>query len=709
MSAQATQAIVKKELPMVTVTVRPDGVAIVSLDDPQEQYNTITRRFGEELRDALDRIARDPDIRAAVLASGKPDSFVVGANIDMVRSIKLAREAEKLSLLLATGLKRMRAGEKPVVAAVHGPALGGGFEIALACHATVASDDARTVLGLPEVQLGLLPAANGLLRIADRAGARVAIELGLTGKNLRPRRALAMGLVDEVCPAPLLLEVALRRAREMADGKKTPAARPDALRRMALEKNPIGRGVLFKKARAEARRKTHGHYPATERILDVIECFFARGFEEAAALEARSFGDLVVSETAHRLIEIFKAKTALKKDRFGAAGKVEYVGVIGAGLMGAGIAYVTVNAGIPVRLRDKDDAALGRGLRAVREIVSRRSPEEQLQVMARLTATTNLDGLRRAGVVIEAVFEDLALKHRVLAEVESAAKDGAIFASNTSSIPIREIAKAAKRPENVVGMHYFSPVHKMPLLEVIRHERTSEQALATCVALGKKQGKTVIVVNDGPGFYTSRILAPYMNEAAHLVTEGVPIEIIDRALVEWGFPLGPIQLMDEVGLDVAARVGPILREAFGERMTAPPAAAKLVAGDRKGKKNGRGFYLYDGKKREVDASVYRVLGVTPQTKLPAEEVQMRCALQMVNEALRCLEERVVEKPRDADIGAVFGLGFPPFRGGPLRYVDVLGAEEVLRRLRSYEDHHGARFSPAPLLTELSRAGKKLYG
>jgi 3-hydroxyacyl-CoA dehydrogenase/enoyl-CoA hydratase/3-hydroxybutyryl-CoA epimerase len=713
MSAQAS--LVKSDVPMIGVEVRPDGVAVVTMNDVTEQYNTITRRFGEELRDAFDRLARDTYIRAAVLASGKPESFVVGANVDMLREIKLAREAEKLSGLMAAGLKQLRAGEKPVVAAVHGPALGGGFEIALACHALVASDDPRTVLGLPEVQLGLLPAANGLLRIAERAGVGVAIALGLTGKSFPARRAQAMHLVDEVCPAPILLEVAIQRARDLAEGRRGARRTLHALG-LALERNPIGRALLFKKARAEMRKKTHGLYPAPEKILDVLECFAARGFDEAAALEAKSFGELVVSETAHRLIEIFKATAALKKDR-GVDDPavtpiaVEAVGVLGAGLMGAGIALVTAtNAGLPVRVRDRDDAAVGRGMKAVRDGVMKRrrsTREEKEQILARVTGASALTGFHRADVVIEAVFEDLALKHKVLAEVEAVAKPGCIFASNTSSIPIREIAKASKRPENVIGMHYFSPVPKMPLLEIVRHERTSPRVVATCVALGKKQGKTVIVVNDGPGFYTSRILAPYMNEAAQLVAEGVPIDAIDRALVDWGFPIGPVQLMDEVGIDVAAHVGSILVEALGARMAPPPIMAKLVEDDRKGKKNGRGFYRYDTKKRQVDPTIYRVLGVEPKTQAAAAEIQMRCALQMISEALRCLEERVVRNARDADVGAVFGLGFPPFRGGPMRTVDTLGAEEALRRVRAYEDRFGARWSPAPLLVELAKTGKKL--
>ena len=328
---------------------------------------------------------------------------------------------------------------------------------------------------------------------------------------------------------------------------------------------------------------------------------------------------------------------------------------------------------------------------------------------------------------MEAVFEDLDLKHRVLREVEAVIRPDCIFASNTSSIPIGRIAEASKRPEKVVGMHYFSPVHKMPLLEVIRAAKTSDEVVAKAVALGKKQGKTVIVVNDGVGFYTSRILAPYMNEAAYLLSEGVAIEAIDHALVAWGWPVGAIQLLDEVGIDVAAHVGPIMVQAFGARLTPPKVMEQLVADDRKGRKNGRGFYRY-GKgagKKAVDESVYAVLGVTPGTKSPPEEIQMRCALQLVNETVRCLGEGVLRSARDGDVGAIFGLGFPPFRGGPFRvasedrelcdrwrhagYQMSYAPEEVLRRLEGYEKRVGARFTPAPLLVETARKGGRFHG
>jgi 3-hydroxyacyl-CoA dehydrogenase/enoyl-CoA hydratase/3-hydroxybutyryl-CoA epimerase len=574
------------------------------------------------------------------------------------------------------------------------------------------------------------PVVGSSVAIVERAGLQVALDLSLTGRRVRARKAKRLGLVDEVCPPSSLLEVACARALELArrgaEPKKGRLARHLAdndLAAAALEDNVIGRAVLFRKARETTRAKTRGHFPATERILDVLERYGKKGFAAAAELEARAFGELVVSETAHRLIEIFFATTALKKDRglddpTVAPRDVSRVAVLGGGLMGGGIAYVTASAGVPVRLKDKDDAGVGRGLRYVRGILDERAKKKQIgreeleQTFALVTGGADYAGLRHADVVVEAVFEDLALKQQVLRDVEAVTGPECVYASNTSSIPIAEIARASQRPETVVGMHYFSPVHKMPLLEVVHTEQTAPWALATAVALGKKQGKTVIVVRDGVGFYTSRILAPYMNEAAHLVAEGVAVDAIDHALADWGFPVGPIQLLDEVGIDVGAHVAEIVHAAFGDRMVPPAGMRKLIDDDRQGKKNGRGFYKYgargEGGVRAVDTSVYGVLGVQPRTRLPAEEIQMRCALQMVNEALLCFGEGILRSPRDGDVGAIFGLGFPPFRGGPFRYVDTLGAAEVLRRVRSYELRFGRRFAPAPLLVDMARRGECFY-
>lgn len=712
--------------PIVTTTVGDDHVAIVTIDDTTETLNTIGPRFGEELTTTLEKLGGDTNVVAIVLRSGKKDSFVVGANIEFLSAIRVAGEAEALAGELAKRLGALRKG-KPIVAAVHGAALGGGFELALAAHAIVASDHKKTVLGLPEVQLGLLPAANGMLRVAERAGLATALDISLTGKNLRPAKAKKLGLVDEVCPEPVLLRVAIEHAKKLAQRKSAPK-KPnkidaEAVKKLVLEENPLGRKLLFSKAREATRKKTRGHYPATERILDVLELYGKKGFSAAAALEAKHFGELVVSASSHALRSIFFATTALKKDTgvddpSVAPRKVDKIGMLGAGLMGGGIAYVTSQAGIGVRLKDRDDAGVGRGLKYVREIVDERvkrksvTREEAHQQLALVSGTTDYSGMKNADVVIEAVFEDIALKHAVLREVEAATSAHTIFASNTSSLPIGRIAEVAERPENVVGMHYFSPVHKMPLLEVIRAPKTSDEAVVTAVALGKKQGKTVIVVNDGVGFYTTRILAPYLNEAAYLVAEGVAIEAIDKALLDWGFPVGAIKLIDEVGIDVGAHVGKITLEAFGDRMRPPPGLEKLVKDGRAGKKNKKGFYLYDGDKKtagkKVDPSVYTLLGVTPNKELKAEEIQMRCALVFVNEAVRCLEEGILRSPRDGDIGAIFGLGFPPFRGGPFRWVDAVSAAEVVKRLRAFESRFGERFTPAKRLVEMAEKDTTFY-
>jgi 3-hydroxyacyl-CoA dehydrogenase/enoyl-CoA hydratase/3-hydroxybutyryl-CoA epimerase len=729
--------------------VRPDGVGMIIYDVPGEAVNTLKASFADDFAAVFDQIARDDRIKAAVLISGKPEGFIAGADLEMLEGFTTASQVEAMVHVGHRAAQRVAESTKPLVAAVHGAALGGGFEIALACHARVLTDDKKTVLGLPEVQLGLLPGMNGLQRLAEAAGLQVAMDYGLTGKNMRPHKAKQLGIADDVVPVAILRDVAAKLALSLAEravaGKPVRSApkRPagtQGLMRAALEDNPVGRALLFKKAREELLKKTGGHYPAPERILEVLRAWSDKGFEASKAVEARAFGELVVGATAHRLMELFFATTALKKDTgvddpTVKPRKVEKVAMLGAGLMGAGIAYVTASAGIPVRLKDRDDASLGRGIKYVADILDERLKKKQMtriekdQLLGAVTGTTDYSGMKNVDLVIEAVFEDLAIKHRVVREVEEQVKDTAIFASNTSSIPITKIAEASKRPENVVGMHYFSPVHKMPLLEVIRTKRTLPEVVATAVAVGKKQGKTVIVVNDGVGFYTSRILGPYMNEASWLLMEGVPIETLDRALTSWGFPVGPMTLLDEVGIDVAAHVGPIMLEAFGDRIDPPPTMAKLAADDRKGKKNQRGMYLYGdtggrpkglagllkprAKGKRADPSVYTLLGLQvpdPQAKppVPLEEIQMRCALQLVNEAIHCLGEGILRSPRDGDIGAIFGLGFPPFRGGPFRYVDSLSSAETLRRIEGYQQRFGKRWKPAPLLVEMAKTGKRFY-
>jgi len=723
-----------------------DGVALIVIDLEGEPVNTLSPKTGEAFIALLERAERDPSVKAVVFTSGKKDSFIAGAKIDFLQTMRTAEEATAASRAGQKEFDRLEAFPKPVVAAIHGACLGGGLEWALACSYRIATDSPKTSLGLPEVQLGLLPGAGGTQRLPALIGAQAALDLILAGKNVKPSKAKKLGIVDEVVPVPLLRSVALRRAKELAAGTlKVERSHGQGLKavarqskkglggllqglanremwaEVALEDNPIGRKILFDQARKQLRKKTRGKFPAPEKALEAIRIGLESGRAAGLEAEAKFFGELVVSDVAKRLVEIFFATTALKKENGTAKADVKpravkKVGVLGGGLMGGGIAYVSsALQGVPVRVKDKDDAGVGRALKQVQGIlderVKRRSltGREATAKMALVTGGTDYAGFKSVDVVIEAVFEDLGLKRRILAEVEAVTRDDTIFASNTSSIPITQLAEGARRPAQVIGMHYFSPVHKMPLLEIITHKGTSDEVTATCVEIGKKQGKTVIVVNDGPGFYTSRILAPYMNEAAYLLAEGADISELDRALVDFGFPVGPITLLDEVGIDVAQKVGPIMEAAFGKRMAAPKALEKVVADGRLGRKNQKGFYTYDGKKKEVDPSVYELLPHGKNRKhLDEREMAERCALQMVNEAVRCLGEGILRSARDGDVGAIFGLGFPPFLGGPFRYADSLGPAELLRRLEHYHDKYGERFAPAPLLVEKVKARETFY-
>jgi 3-hydroxyacyl-CoA dehydrogenase/enoyl-CoA hydratase/3-hydroxybutyryl-CoA epimerase len=702
-----------------------DGVATLLLDEPGESVNVVEPEAMRELEALLARFAKDAAVKAIVLASGKKDGFVAGAKIELMQGLVTAADGERLSRDGQAAFDRLERYPKPVVAAIHGACLGGGLEWALACHYRIATADPRTQLGLVEVQLGLIPGAGGTQRLPRLVGIQAALDLILAGKTVKAKKALKLGLVDEVVPPALLLPVARARAAALAAGKLRRAPRGkrtavESVTRAALEENFLGREVLFRQAKKVVRARTKGHYPAPPRALDAVEHGYQKGFAKGLEREARHFGELAVSPVARRLMEIFFATTALKKDNGTddpavKALPVERVGVLGGGLMGSGIAYVTANAGLPVRLREKDDAAAGRALGAVRAIlderVERRSIDrlERAEKMRLLTATTDWSGFAAVDVVVEAVFEDLALKREMVRAVE-AVNDHALFASNTSSIPIGQIAEGARHPERVVGMHYFSPVQKMPLLEVIVTDRTSKEATATAVALGKRQGKTVIVVRDGPGFYTSRVLGPYMNEAVRLLLDGAAVDEVDRALVAFGFPVGPFTLADEVGIDVAAKVGHILHGAFGARMEPPPTLDPFVASGRLGRKAKRGFYTYGGKEKRVDETVYDLLpGGRSRRTFSAEEIQDRLVLAMVNEAIRCLGEGILRSARDGDVGAVFGLGFPPFRGGPFRHADALGTGALLARMEALQGKHGERFEPAPLLVERGRAGAPFHG
>jgi 3-hydroxyacyl-CoA dehydrogenase/enoyl-CoA hydratase/3-hydroxybutyryl-CoA epimerase len=688
-----------------------DGVLILTLDVPDERLNVLSRPVAEEFEAILAEIERSPETRGVVFRSGKPDNFIAGADIKDFVKIRSALEGEKLSRAGQALLDRLAGLPMPVVAAIHGACLGGGLEAALACRYRIASDDPKTSLGLPEVMLGLVPGAGGTQRLPRLAGLATALDLILSGRTLRAARALRAGIVDEVVPAPVLLLAAKRAALALADGTLKPRRRGIRLAERLL------RPVIFRKARASVREKTRGHYPAPPAAIDVIERGTATSLAAGLLMEAEQFGALSTSPVSRALVSVFFATQEIKKDAGYPEGteatEVHKLGVLGAGLMGAGIAAAAADAGAAVRLKDTTPEALARGLRSVRGVFEERRSRGGLTArdlgrrMDRISPTLEMTGFRRAELVIEAVFEDPELKRKVLAEAEAATTDACVFASNTSSLPISEIARDARRKERVLGMHFFSPVHKMPLLELIVTPDTDATALATAVAFGRRLGKHVIVVRDGPGFYTTRALAPYLNEGARLLAEGAAVQDVDQALTAFGFPVGPITLLDEVGIDVGAKVAKVLHRHFGQRMEPPAAMDRVLDDGRLGRKNKRGFYTYDGKKRQVDAGVYELLNASGRA-FERREIQERLVFAFLGEAARCLEDGILRSPRDGDVGAIFGLGFPPFLGGPFRYLDHLGARFAVEMLEGLATKHGPRFAPAAMLLEMARSGKRFH-
>ncbi|MDN4503715.1 fatty acid oxidation complex subunit alpha FadJ [Alteromonadaceae bacterium BrNp21-10] len=698
-----------------SLQVNDQGIATITMDVVGESMNTLKAEFGGQIAAVLDQIAANKDIKGVILASGKDNSFVAGADISMLDACTTALEAQTLSADGQAIMQRIEDMTIPFVAAIHGPALGGGLELALCCHYRVCSDSDSTIMGVPEVQLGLLPGSGGTQRLPRLIGIQQAMTMMLTGKQLRPKQAKKCGLVDDVVPKSVLLDVAAIYA---AKGKPKPQPVKLNLVGKVLEKTPFGRQLLFKQARKQTVGKTRGNYPAPERIIDVIEAGvgnIVKGYK----LESHYFGNLVMTPESKQLRNIFFATTEMKKEQ-GVAGvepqKVQKAGILGGGLMGGGIAFVTGKAKVPVRIKDIRSEGIANAIkysydilntRVKRRIISRTQMQKQL---AMLTGGTDYKGFENADIVIEAVFEDLELKQQMVADVEQSCRETTIFASNTSSIPITQIAAKAARPEQVIGLHYFSPVDKMPLAEVIAHEKTSDQTISTTVAFARKQGKTPIVVKDGAGFYVNRILAPYMNEAACILLAGEPIEHIDKALLNFGFPVGPMKLLDEVGIDVGSKISPILVADLGPRFEAPDAFTKLLADDRKGKKNQRGLYDYIGKKsgKNVDESVYSLLGINPSQKLSHDQIAERCVLLMLNEAAMCLDEGVIRNARDGDIATIFGIGFPPFLGGPFRYMDSLGIDHVVARLTHYQKLLGAKFTPAAILTKMANDNATFY-
>lgn len=713
------------QTPSPSLTVDATGIAWLVFDDPDRTLNVLAVEVMHRLSELLDELEQSVSqggVRALLIRSGKARGFIAGADVSAIEAIEDPAQGVEAARLGQRVFQKVATLGVPTIAAIHGVCLGGGLELALACDHRIASDSSKTKLGLPEVMLGILPAWGGTTRLPRLVGLQAALDLLLTGRQLSGKRAKRIGLVDRIYPAELFVAKAEEFANERAAGTPLPEHKKPWAARM-LEATPPGRRLVLTMARRQVMKRTGGHYPSPLAILGVLRRALSLPIERALEIEAEAMGGLITSSVSKNLIHVFNMREDARKG-LGVANpeveprEIDAIGVLGAGVMGGGIAQIAAHRGVRVRMKDIRHDAISGGLEHAhglfnglvkRRRLKRREAESRMEL---ISGGLDYDGFRGLDLVVEAVVEKLDIKRIVLRETEERIRPDCTLCSNTSSLSIDAMARGLARPQNFGGMHFFNPVHKMPLVEVIRGEKTSDETVATIYAFALRLGKVPVVTRDGPGFLVNRILGLYMNEAGHLLAEGAFIEDIDKAAVDFGMPMGPLRLMDEVGLDIGRHAGQSLYEALGERMKPAAPFIGLAETERLGRKGGLGFYRYEkGKENGIDDTVYADLAgsvPTDQRRFDKQEIRNRLILSMVNEAARCLDDGIVTTAREVDLAMVMGTGFPPFRGGLLRYADSSHTRAVLDRLLQLEEAHGPRFTPAPLIVRLAESGQGFY-
>uniref|UniRef100_A0A5S6Q9H5 enoyl-CoA hydratase n=1 Tax=Trichuris muris TaxID=70415 RepID=A0A5S6Q9H5_TRIMR len=714
-------------------------VGVIKLNSPGKKENIVNINVMVEVFECLNALTQDSSVKGILFLSGKPNSFIAGADANMIAKCQTLEEATALSLKFQGILNRIHANLKPVVAGIMGTCLGGGLELALACDYRIAVNTPKTIFGLPEVRLGLLPGGGGTQRLPRLISLTDGLDLMLTGRTVNVAEAKQMGLIDLVMEPiePGLSTDEDFMVKQLEDGsvkvvRQLLTAELVPMRSSRFPKNVLNslfgveivKNLFFAYMANKVDKMSGGHYPAPPLIVNVVRKGYKFGMGEGLKSEAKAFGILATSPESKSLLHLFNVSNECKKNPYGNPRKgSQVVGVIGAGLMGTGIAQVTIDKNIRCVLKDVDSAALLRSEKLITESLNRKlkrrkiTPLQKDLYLANLLPSVDYNAMKDADIVIEAIFEDLSLKKKIVTELEQHVGAECVIASNTSAISVSKIAEASKRPENVVGLHYFSPVDRMQLLEVVITPKSSKEAISRAVDLGLKQGKLVITVKDSPGFYTTRVLASMLLEMLRLMQEGVHPVQLNELSTKFGFPMGFVTLGDEVGLDVSLHILKYLGEQFGRRMSGTDLSPlqKMVDANMLGRKSGMGAFEYSlGKKgtkvNKAALSIFKEYGKPVRGCDSDHERQMRMVCRFVNEAVMCLQEGVIASPAQGDIGAVFGLGFPPFLGGPFRFLDGYGAERLVREMDAFHAaYDGApEFVPCDLLREHAKDSSRRF-
>lgn len=697
------------------VEAHPSGIAILWFDDPSRRVNLLDSKSLEALRRVLGVLkTRSAAPRALVLASGKKGQFIAGADVAEFDRLEAPSDAEAKARDAQLLFEEYAQLPYPTVAAINGPCLGGGTEFALAFRYRVASDDRAISIGLPEVRLGILPGFGGTQRLPRLVGFTQALSLILTGRTLDPHRARKIGLVDDVLPHERFVERAVAWTESLLANPR-PRRRGLPLIQRALPWIPPARAFALGEARKSVLRQMGGHYPAPFEIIRVLGATWGMRIADGFKVERKSVARLLFTSESKNLRRIFTlGEEAKRLPAASAAHTVASAAVFGAGAMGGEIAYLLSKSDIRVRMRDLKPEPILRSLAHARSLFDRERSRRRMttaeieRAMARIDPALDLSGLRRTDLVLEAVIEDLEVKQALFREVEGEVPEHCVLATNTSSLSVQAMTRGLRRPGRVVGMHFFNPATRMPLVEVIRTEATDKDALDTVVALVRRLKKTPVLVNDRPGFLVNRVLMPYLGEAVGFVERGHSVAEIDRELRKFGMPLGPLELLDEIGLDVARKVAHVLEEAFGGRIAPIAMIDRLVSGGALGKKSGIGFYRYErGERRGVNPALAASTGTRSTAAIPQQEIIDRLIDAMVNEAALALDERVVARPEDVDLAMVYGTGFPPFRGGLLRHADVSGIGVIVERL-TRRHQEGAPSGPCGGLQRMALGNEHFY-